>query len=520
MKEHGVIPIAVFDGVGERPWKAVAHSQREQMRSLSLSRSLQEEARRERMEKLGDVLNQAGTSASDKSEVLQVITELKEELALSRRPHDRARGRSLAEIAVKLQLGDEAKSGQEAGAAQGEASVVIPDETAVEVESKGGNFIPTEEEDLIQQAVEPLSGYTETARQTELNKQEDTILDDATRALTTEGTTGLAEIEDLSRQREELVAKAKVISLSYDRSLEKPRESDMKEAKEMLEAMGVPVLEVDAPWEAEGLCAAMVIGGLADFVGTEDTDVLAYSSVLLRDVASSRSPLSIVNGVDLHERFGLSPAAYIDLMIMCGMDACERIHGIGPKRSLTFLLKHGSIEKILAKASFGKVPVSALIKPGYMERVAAARRVYQDLPPLPPLSDLKQIKVSDDEVAAFLRERYGIVLAAPLPADAFLHPEDGDFGSQGEVEEPPAWSMQTAISDDDLAQHMLAISSAQTASRPQIKTSAPARPAGKRMYSTSTRVDQLLPNPIRNHKRAVYVAAIRNLQRIPDPHIR
>jgi hypothetical protein len=43
-----------------------------------------------------------------------------------------------------------------------------------------------------------------------------------------------------------------------------------------LRVMGVPVLEAKIPFEAEGLAASLALSGLADYVGTEDSDVLAY----------------------------------------------------------------------------------------------------------------------------------------------------------------------------------------------------------------------------------------------------
>jgi hypothetical protein len=60
--------------------------------------------------------------------------------------------------------------------------------------------------------------------------------------------------------------------------------------------MGVPVIEAEPPFEAEGVASALAKRGLVDYVGTEDSDVIAYdvSPARRRFGALTRSRLGVV----------------------------------------------------------------------------------------------------------------------------------------------------------------------------------------------------------------------------------
>jgi len=77
-------------------------------------------------------------------------------------------------------------------------------------------------------------------------------------------------------QLDAIISKSPEVKDIYARALSLPTISDHNDCKELLVKMGVPVMEAMAPYEAEGLASSLAKAGLVDFVGTEDSDVLAY----------------------------------------------------------------------------------------------------------------------------------------------------------------------------------------------------------------------------------------------------
>jgi len=84
---------------------------------------------------------------------------------------------------------------------------------------------------------------------------------------------------------EDLIEATPDVRAIYQRALNMPSPSDHDACRELVMKMGVPVLEARIPYEAEGLAASLANAGLVDFVGTEDSDVLAYEvSIGIRSV--------------------------------------------------------------------------------------------------------------------------------------------------------------------------------------------------------------------------------------------
>jgi len=77
---------------------------------------------------------------------------------------------------------------------------------------------------------------------------------------------------------DDIITRSPEVRDIYDRALSLPSKDDHNDCKELLVTMGVPVVEAIAPYEAEGLASSLAKAGLVDFVGTEDSDVLAYEA--------------------------------------------------------------------------------------------------------------------------------------------------------------------------------------------------------------------------------------------------
>ncbi len=261
-------------------------------------------------------------------------------------------------------------------------------------------------ERVIDDPIPPSLDYTETPRQTALTAEEE-ILQQQLLAVVADSPASSEDLLDLRRSLDDLEVRAKAVAATHERSLDTPSEDDHLEVRELLHVLGVPIVEAPVPYEAEGVASALVHAGLADWVGTEDSDVLAYESKLLRNVTDSAKPLLGIDGAHVREQMQLDREQYIDLMTLAGNDAIPRLHKVGPITALKLLRAHGSIEGILAADE----AVAARAGKGYMDHVGISRQMFARLPPFPEALDLDGRKVDEDTIAAFLEERHGLVVA-------------------------------------------------------------------------------------------------------------
>lgn len=146
---------------------------------------------------------------------------------------------------------------------------------------------PPEEEEtsVLDEALEqvvPEEAFRETKSQKELTEEEGKIIRDFL------GESGVKddgeELEEIfppdqrppMTRLEDLIQVQPEVRQIYQRALNMPSASDHDACRDLVIKMGVPVLEAKIPYEAEGLAASLANAGLVDFVGTEDSDVLAY----------------------------------------------------------------------------------------------------------------------------------------------------------------------------------------------------------------------------------------------------
>tara|TARA_R110002153_G_scaffold273997_3_gene446387 strand:+ start:1414 stop:2286 length:873 start_codon:yes stop_codon:yes gene_type:complete len=119
--------------------------------------------------------------------------------------------------------------------------------------------------------------------------------------------------------------------------------------RELLRLMRVEY--IDAPGEAEAQGAHATTVGYIDILATEDIDALPFGAVqqCLGLNASTRE----VTLVGLAETLGvlnMNRLQFVELCVLLGSDyTTKTLPGIGPKRALENMKKHGSIAKIIAE---------------------------------------------------------------------------------------------------------------------------------------------------------------------------
>ncbi len=129
----------------------------------------------------------------------------------------------------------------------------------------------------------------------------------------------------------------------------------IKDAKMLLEFMGFPVIM--APSEGEAQAAFMVRNNSVYAAGSQDYDALLFgANVVIRNLAVTGKRKLPGKGVyaevkpeliDLENgllKLGISREQLVDIGILVGTDYNEGIKGIGPKKALKLIKKHGKIE--------------------------------------------------------------------------------------------------------------------------------------------------------------------------------
>ncbi|XP_070775237.1 probable flap endonuclease 1 homolog [Enoplosus armatus] len=147
-----------------------------------------------------------------------------------------------------------------------------------------------------------------------------------------------------------------------------------KDCLQLLNLLGVPVIQ--APGDAEARCAWLVREGTVDAVASEDMDTLPFgANILIRQLnAKKDSDIIEYSLPKLLEKLQLSHVEFVDLCILLGCDYCDKITGLGPKKALTLIQKHRTIENVVLHINRKTHPVPHSWK--YKE----ARKIFLDAP--------------------------------------------------------------------------------------------------------------------------------------------
>ncbi|KAA1472047.1 PIN domain-like protein [Dentipellis sp. KUC8613] len=201
-----------------------------------------------------------------------------------------------------------------------------------------------------------------------------------------------------------LATRSSLLVQSYARRSNAPTPETYTESHTILRAMGVPCIETTGPYEAEGLASALVLHGLADYVATEDTDVLAYGAPMLRNITSRKDALLLLAPHTLQAALSLDPRAFLDFLLLLGTDFTARIPHVGPHRALRFVQAHGSIEGVL-DVERAYPPRASREK--YLALVQRARDVFRTIPPVPERQVLDDGEWDDGRVREVMT-RFGL----------------------------------------------------------------------------------------------------------------
>ena len=135
------------------------------------------------------------------------------------------------------------------------------------------------------------------------------------------------------------------------------------EAKRLLDMMGVPY--VQAPSEGEAQASYMAMKGAVRAAASQDFDSLLFGAPLLirnltitgrRKLPRKQIYIDIVPELISLEKslkvLGITRAQLVDVALMVGTDFNPGIKGIGPKKGLKLIQKHGTLESVMKEKGF------------------------------------------------------------------------------------------------------------------------------------------------------------------------
>uniref|UniRef100_A0A8C5DGV1 Probable flap endonuclease 1 homolog n=1 Tax=Gouania willdenowi TaxID=441366 RepID=A0A8C5DGV1_GOUWI len=164
---------------------------------------------------------------------------------------------------------------------------------------------------------------------------------------------------------------------------------------QLLTHLGVPV--VQAPGDAEACCAHLVREQTVDGVASEDMDTLPFGgNVLIRHLNAKRDGDIVEYSLPkLLERLNIRHQELVDLCILLGCDYCDKIPGLGPRRALSLIQEHHTIENVVLNINRETHPVPVFWK--YKE----ARKIFLDVPQI-PVPQLVWKEPNEDDLVRFL----------------------------------------------------------------------------------------------------------------------
>jgi flap endonuclease-1 len=138
----------------------------------------------------------------------------------------------------------------------------------------------------------------------------------------------------------------------------------IEDAKLLLGFMGIPI--VQAPSEGEAQAAFMAQNKSAYAAGSQDYDALLFGApYVVRNLAVTGKRKLAGKGIFVEvkpelielgkglEALGISQEQLVDIALLVGTDYNEGIKGIGPKKALKLIKKHGGIEEALRELNSG-----------------------------------------------------------------------------------------------------------------------------------------------------------------------
>jgi len=174
--------------------------------------------------------------------------------------------------------------------------------------------------------------------------------------------------------------------------------------KDLARVIGVPV--ITAPTEAEMFAAAMCRDELVSTVVSNDVDALLFGSPhVTKQLQISNGRILRARLSELENHMELDLERLRDLAVLCGCDFHEGLKGIGPRKGVLLLQRHGGLIEVLKANGIVSADREDFIRarevfdePGYLSTDGIVLRLNP--PIIPKLSRALRIVMSENVVEA------------------------------------------------------------------------------------------------------------------------
>ncbi len=149
----------------------------------------------------------------------------------------------------------------------------------------------------------------------------------------------------------------------YGQAAHKLTREMVDDAKKLLNAMGIPI--VQAPTEGEAQAAFMVLKKDVWAVASQDYDALLFGAPLIvrnlslaekRRIPRTKQYIKVepelVDAIKNLQRLNISREQLIDIAILVGTDFNKGIKGVGAKTALKLIQKHKDLETVIKEKGF------------------------------------------------------------------------------------------------------------------------------------------------------------------------
>jgi 5'-3' exonuclease len=120
---------------------------------------------------------------------------------------------------------------------------------------------------------------------------------------------------------------------------------DFELTKTLFDILSVPY--INAPLEAETICAYLCKNGIVSAVLSKDSDVLAYGApVSISDIDTRTGECKIVEHGEILEKMNFTSEQFLDFCIMCGTDYNKNIFKVGPVKAYSLIKEYKSIDNV------------------------------------------------------------------------------------------------------------------------------------------------------------------------------
>ena len=141
------------------------------------------------------------------------------------------------------------------------------------------------------------------------------------------------------------LGKLKVNLSKLEKQVVNVSQTHRKEIFYLLKLLGLP--NFVATGEGESSCVELQKRGIADYVYSEDMDVLTFGCTKFLRCSNKKDYYVEISLNDILDNLKMNQDEFVDLCILCGCDYSKRIRGMGPNNSFKLIKECETIEQVV-----------------------------------------------------------------------------------------------------------------------------------------------------------------------------